>query len=50
MTAITRYALRVPEEMRKEIAKIAKEQGVTMNGLIKAILWDWAKTQKGAGK
>ncbi len=50
MTAIARYALRVPEEMRKEIAKIAKEQGLTMNGLIKEILWDWIQEQREVGE
>ena len=47
MTKTIRSTLRLPEALHKELLAIANEQGSTLNGMVKQILWDWLKRNKG---
>lgn len=46
MTKIIRSTLRLPEALHQELLAIADEQGSTLNGMVKQILWDWLKRNK----
>ena len=43
-----RCTLRLPAELHRELFSIAQDQGWTLNGLIKKILWDWLREQQKA--
>lgn len=38
--------IRIPNDLQKKLADLAKEQGFTRNGLVLKILWDWLKEQE----
>ncbi len=38
--------LRVPDDVRETLMTYAKEHGLTRNGLVLQILWDWIEELK----
>jgi predicted transcriptional regulator len=38
--------VRIPDDLQKELAELAKKQGFTRNGLVLKILWDWVEHQE----
>lgn len=40
------FLLRLPKEMKENLEKDAKERGMTMNGLISAILSEYLRQSK----
>ena len=41
-----RFLLNIPEELKTSLREIAKERGLTLNGLIRNILWDWLEKER----
>ena len=37
--------IRTPEELKNRLREKALQKGLTLNGLIKQILWDWVEKQ-----
>lgn len=42
---MVRFLINVPEDLHKILKAFAKEQGQTLNGLIRQILWEWIETR-----
>lgn len=40
---MVRFLINIPEDLRDTLRSIATPRGQTLNGLIRQILWDWAK-------
>jgi len=43
---MVRFLINTPEEIHKCLKEAAKEQGQTLNGLVRQILWEWIKINK----
>ncbi len=41
-----RFLVNIPAELHGILKETAGKQGQTLNGLIRQILWDWAKEEK----
>ena len=41
-----RFLLNIPEELKTSLREIAKKRGLTLNGLIRNILWDWLEKER----
>ncbi len=37
--------IRLPDELKRDFQTWARQMGLTLNGLILQILWDWVKRQ-----
>lgn len=37
----------MPEDMAEEFERLCKERGQTMSGVIKMLVWEWMREQKG---
>ena len=44
---MVRFLISVPMELRNELRSAARKGGFTLSGLIRQILWDWVKEEKG---
>lgn len=44
---MVRFLLNVTESMHDDLKRAAKEDGRTLNGLIRDILWTWLEERKG---
>lgn len=42
---LVRFLLSVPEELHSILKTEAAAQGYTLNGIVRQILWEWAKRQ-----
>lgn len=42
---IVQKLLRIPLKLKESLEEAAKPLGLTLNGLIITILWDWTKKQ-----
>ena len=47
---MVRFLVNVPDELHKILKAFAKEQGQTLNGLIRQILWQYVEDNKETGK
>jgi len=43
---MVRFLLNVTERMHDALKKVAKEEGRTLNGLIRDILWEWLEERE----
>lgn len=43
---IERILIRAPTKLKNALKEIAEEKGMTVNGLILNILWDWWESDK----
>ena len=41
-----RFLISIPVELRDELRKAAREEGFTLNGFIRKLLWDWRNDRK----
>lgn len=40
-----RFLINIPEELREKLLKDARRRGLTLTGMIRNILWEWAEAQ-----
>ena len=43
---MVRFLINITEESHETLKAAASQRGQTLNGLIRQILWDWAKKQE----
>lgn len=46
---MVRFLINIPETLREDLRKVARLRGQTLNGLIRQILWDWARENEKNG-
>ena len=43
---MVRFLLSLPDELQQKLKIIAKEQGQTLNALIRQIIWEWISSRE----